>query len=132
MLSKKPARYLGQRIQSKTLNSPCSIQAVTREIFQNNGDSACQIRPSGTCGDIGDLSPVMLCSNSFTLFRSVYQGTAKSEANNSNHSCQLRMGKVLNWMCQGKIKHYGKSFNIYMRPSKPDYAHIIGLSHLDS
>ena len=74
------------------------------------------IRPGGTCGDSGDLSPVMLYINSFTLFGSVCKGTDKSGANISNHSCPLMIRIVLNWMClQGKIKIDGKSFNIYMR-----------------
>ena len=53
------------------------------------------IRPGGTCGDSGDLSPVMLYTNTFTLFQSVCKGTDKSGANISNHSCSLRMGIVL-------------------------------------
>lgn len=54
------------------------------------------VRPSGTCGDSGDLSPVMLYTNTFNLFQSVCKGTDESGTNISNNSCPLRMGTVLN------------------------------------
>ena len=44
----------------------------------------------------------MLYTDTFTLFLSMCKGTDKSGTNISNHSCPLRMGIVLNWMCLGK------------------------------